>query len=66
MNSEYFMKCRLAKGYSQYRLARVLNVHDSTVFSWERLGKYPRGEMIITLCKLLDMDANILLNLKGE
>ena len=66
MNKEYMKKCRLAKGYSQPELARELGVYDSTVYMWETKGKYPKAATIIRLCKLLDMDANILLGIKGE
>lgn len=66
MNKEYFKQCRINSGFSQYKLARHLGVYDSTVYGWEVKGKYPKVDMIITLCKLLNMDSNILLGLKEK
>lgn len=49
---------------SQSEVAAYLGVTNGTVSHWESGFKTPRAEHIISLCKLLDMDANILLGLR--
>ena len=52
--------------YSQKELGKKIGVTESTISQWESGCKNPKVSTLIELCKLLDMDANILLNLKGE
>ena len=66
LNTFYLIKNKENKGYNSVKLADALNVSKATITYWEKGISYPRMDKLITLCKLLDMDANILLNLKGE
>ena len=66
MNKKYLRECRISKKYSQKELGKKIGVTESTISQWESGCKNPKVSTLIELCKLLDMDANILLNLKGE
>lgn len=66
MNREYLIRCRKEMGYNQAELADLLGITDSVVSHWEVGRKNPKVSTLIELCKLLNMDANVLLNLKGE
>lgn len=64
MNTDYLRQSRVSKGYSQIEVARYINVTNGVVSHWENGLKCPRADMLIKLCRLLDMDANKLLNLE--
>ena len=66
MNTQYFLRKIKEKNLSQKDIARKLDVNPSIVSQWVNGIKNPRVSTLIELCKLLNMDANILLNLKGE
>lgn len=66
MNKSYLKESRINKKYSQKELGKRIGVTESIISQWEGGYKNPKVSTLIELCKLLDMDANILLNLKGE
>ena len=66
MNRKYLKESRINKKYSQKELSKKIGVTESIVSQWENGSKNPKVSTLIELCLLLDMDANILLNLKGE
>ena len=66
MNKKYLRESRIYRKYSQKELGKKIGVTESTISQWESGSKNPKVSTLIELCKLLDMDANILLNLKGE
>ena len=66
MNKKYLRECRISKKYSQKELGKKIGVTESIVSQWESGFKNPKVSTLIELCRLLNMDANILLNLKGE
>lgn len=63
INREYLKRKRVENGYTQLELANELGFGRIIVGSWEQGTKTPKTETVIRLCKLLDMDANKLLNL---
>ncbi|MGL4802017.1 MAG: helix-turn-helix domain-containing protein [Cetobacterium sp.] len=63
INKEYLKEKRVAKGYTQIELAKEFGYGTIIANNWENGKRVPKTETIIKLCKLLDMDANKLLNL---
>ncbi len=49
---------RLEKGYSQEELARVLYVSNKTISKWETKRSIPNVDMLLPLCKVLNIDLN--------
>lgn len=64
MNINYLAKSRIENGLTRYEVAAYLGVTSGVVSHWENGVRVPRPDSIIKLCKLLNMDANILLGLK--
>lgn len=64
MNINYLRQSRVNKGYSQMEVARYINVTNGVVCHWEKGLKCPRADILTKLCRLLDMDANKLLDLE--
>lgn len=64
MNLDYLKECRLRKRYTQQSIADEVNISKGMYYSIES-GKRVGNIMVIAyICKVLDMDANILLGLK--
>ncbi len=63
MNLNYFIQSRNSKGYSKTMLAKELGVSTAIICHWEKGLKNPKVSVLIELCRILDMDANKLLNL---
>ncbi|MDE7181688.1 MAG: helix-turn-helix domain-containing protein [Clostridia bacterium] len=55
---------RFEKGYSQKQLAQLINTTDDSIFSWEKGRSQPSIEMILALCKALEISADYLLGLE--
>lgn len=66
MNKEYFLRKIKENKFSQQEVALELGLQPSIVSQWLKGKKNPKVSTLIELCKLLNMDANVLLNLKGE
>ena len=66
MNLEYLKKCRKRKFKNQKLAAESIGV-SHTMYQYIEQGRRSGTiETVISMCKILEMDANILLNLKGE
>lgn len=66
LNLEYITKSRESLGFTKLEVSRYLGVTSTVISQWEKGKTKPKADHIITLCKLLNMDANILLGLRGE
>ncbi|MGL5191647.1 MAG: helix-turn-helix domain-containing protein [Cetobacterium sp.] len=66
MNLKYLTESRKSTGFTKAEVSRYLGVTGMALTQWERGETVPRLDNLIKLCKLLNMDANILLGLKGE
>jgi transcriptional regulator with XRE-family HTH domain len=63
--SERLKKCRLALNLSQSDLAKKTGISERTIYSYEQLGKFPRGGNVIKLSDALGVSPNYLLG-RGE
>lgn len=59
-------ECRAEKGLTQTRLAARLSVTQSTIGKYERGALQPNLEMLVQLCKVLEVSADYLLGLESE
>ena len=59
---ELLLKLRKEKGWTQQRLADLLNVTNKTVSKWERNEAYPETATLIELSKLFQISVDDLLN----
>lgn len=64
MNLEYLTTSRESKGYNKTKISKELDVVRSTITLWEKGDRKPSIDNIVKLCKLLNMDANKLLELE--
>lgn len=64
MNLEYLKQCRIAKGYNQAQAADNIGISMQMYQYIEQGRRSGTIDTIVKICKALDMDANILLNLK--
>lgn len=64
MNLEYLKQSRLAKGYNQTQAAENIGISMQMYQYIEQGRRSGTIDTIAKICKALDMDANILLNLK--
>ena len=63
---ERLRECRAEKGLTQAQLAARLSVTQSTVGKYERGALQPNLEMLVQLCKVLEVSADYLLGLESE
>lgn len=49
--------------YTQNEIAKALGISRSNISNWKNGTNYPSVEMLIKLCKLLDISADYLLGL---
>lgn len=66
MNLEYLRECRKKKFKTQRLASKSMNISFEMYKSIELGRRTGTIDTIVKICKELDMDANILLNLKGE
>lgn len=66
MNIQYLKERKFRCGMNSVALAKKIGVSPVSITQWENGSRKPAYDKIIKLCKALDMDANILLGLKGE
>lgn len=52
---------RKDKGYTQAKLAQLLNISDKTVSKWERGAGLPDVSLMLPLCEVLEISVNELL-----
>lgn len=64
MDLNYIKTKMKDKGYTQAKLSRQMDLSEAIVCDWIKGKKNPKVSTLIKLCKLLDLDANILLGLK--
>lgn len=57
---------RCKKGYSQEKLADLLNVSRQTIYKWESNKAYPKIEKLKALTEVLSIDYNKLLDFEEE
>ena len=55
---------RQAAGFSQQELADKIGTRQSTIASWERAAKPPKGEFLRILAKTLGVSADLLLQME--
>lgn len=58
-------KYRMAKGYTQIDLAKLVGVTQTTVSHWESGMATPRGKNLITLSEVLEVSTLELLTMNG-
>ena len=63
---ERLRECRAEKGLTQAQLAARLSVTQSTVGKYERGALQPNLEMLVQLCKVLEVSADYLLGINDE
>lgn len=56
--SKNITKCREGAGLSQKELALLLNITPSRVSNWEQGSNCPTIDMLLELCKILDVSIN--------
>ena len=66
MNLEYLKKCRKRKFKNQKLAAKSIGISPAMYQYIEQGRRLGTIETIVNMCKVLEMDANILLNLKEE
>lgn len=54
---------RIEKSYSQFELARLLNVDQRTISNWEKAVREPNFDMLIKITRLFDVSTDYLLGL---
>jgi transcriptional regulator with XRE-family HTH domain len=59
--SERLKKCRLTLNLSQSDLAKLTGISERTIYSYEQLGKFPRGGNVLKLSDALGVSPNYLL-----
>jgi transcriptional regulator with XRE-family HTH domain len=59
--SERLKTCRLALNFSQSELAQKTGISERTIYSYEQLGKFPRGGNVLKLADALDVSPSYLL-----
>lgn len=57
---------RMAERYSQIAVARLLDVHHTTIAAWERGPSEPRASQLVTLAKLYKTTVEHLLGLDAR
>ncbi|MCI7602254.1 MAG: helix-turn-helix transcriptional regulator [Candidatus Onthovivens sp.] len=57
----FIAKCRKDKGLTQKELADKLDLSEKTICKRERGGGFPDVNLILSLCKVLEIDVNELL-----
>lgn len=60
--SEILKEERKKKNLTQFELAEMLNVSDKTISSWENGRSYPDITFINSICRILDVTPNVLLD----
>lgn len=63
---ERLRESRAEKGLTQAQLAARLSVTQSTVGKYERGALQPNLEMLVQLCKVLEVSADYLLGINDE
>lgn len=63
---ERLRECRAEKSLTQAQLAARLSVTQSTVGKYERGALQPNLEMLVQLCKVLEVSADYLLGINDE
>ena len=66
MNLEYLKKCRKRKFKNQKLAAESIGISYAMYQYIEQGRRSGNIETIVRMCRVLEMDANILLNLKEE
>ena len=66
LNIAYLQDQMSLKGYRKVDLARELNVTRGTVTHIIKESKKPSLALVIEIIKVLELDANVFLNLKEE
>jgi len=61
---ERLKELRSEKGWTQKKLAQILQTTDDSIFSWERGRSQPSLETICKICKCFDVSADYLLGLE--
>ena len=59
---KFIAECRKNKGFTQEQLAEKLYITDRAVSKWERGLSLPDADKMLTLCNILDINVNELLN----
>ena len=59
---KFIAEQRKLKGYTQVKLAEILNVSEKTISKWECGNGFPDTTLMLPLCKALDISANELLS----
>lgn len=59
---KFIAECRKEKKLTQEELAEKLNITDRAVSKWERGLSLPDASIMISLCNILDINVNELLN----
>ena len=58
----FIAECRRLQGLTQAQLAEKLNITDRAVSKWETGRSLPDAALMLTLCEILDISVNELLN----
>lgn len=56
-------ECRLRSKYSQQKLGELLSVSQSTVGKYERGELEPSFDMVVKICRLMEVSADYLFGL---
>ncbi len=59
---KFIAEKRKAKGLTQFQLAEKLSITDRAVSKWETGRSMPDSSIMLSLCEVLDMEVNELLN----
>ena len=59
---KFIAECRKSKNLTQMQLAETLNITDRAVSKWERGLALPDSSIMLTLCNILGITVNDLLN----
>ena len=59
---KFIAECRKEKGFTQMQLAEKLGITDKAISKWERGLSMPDSSIMLTLCDMLGISVNELLN----
>lgn len=64
--NENIKKARIKKGLTQRQLGEAIGVSHNTISDWESGNHKPDADIVMALCKALNVDANYMFDWKDE